>query len=234
MCSVASASGRRAWRWHAFEVTAALPLRDCGLRHIDCLVALIREFSTRGAMRISFWRFVLIVATAVSLIGYPKAASATTVDVTVGPNGDLVFSPSSVTIHPGDQVRWTFSSSGHSTTSGSPGMPNGIWDSGIRNQGATFTRTFNSVGTFPVLLHSAWWMLQHGGHRQSGCPSPTPTPTATPRYPTPGHATATDPTAHRQPPTPPRPTANLTNAYAHADSNAYPYTYSGYRCRQPT
>ena len=42
-------------------------------------------------MRISFWRFVLIVATAVSLIGYPKPASATTFDVTVGPNGDLVF-----------------------------------------------------------------------------------------------------------------------------------------------
>jgi len=34
MCSVASASGRRASRWHAFEVTAALPLRDCGLQHI--------------------------------------------------------------------------------------------------------------------------------------------------------------------------------------------------------
>ena len=39
--------------------------------------------------------------------GYSKLASATTFDVTVGPNGDLVFSPSSVTIHPGDQVRWT-------------------------------------------------------------------------------------------------------------------------------
>ena len=55
-------------------------------------------------MRMSSWRFILVVATAVSLIGYPKAASATTVNVTVGPNGDLVFSPSSVTIHPGDQV----------------------------------------------------------------------------------------------------------------------------------
>ena len=82
-------------------------------------------------MRIFSWRLILVVATAVLLIGYPKAASATTVDVTVGPNGDLVFSPSSVTIHTGDQVRWTWSSSGHSTTSGSPGLPNGIWDSGI-------------------------------------------------------------------------------------------------------
>jgi plastocyanin len=108
-------------------------------------------------MKISSWRFALVLATVASLIGYPKPASATTVDVTVGPNGDLVFSPSSVTIHPGDQVRWTFGSSGHSTTSGSPGQPNNIWDSGIRNQGATFTHTFNSAGTFP------YYCIPHGG-----------------------------------------------------------------------
>jgi plastocyanin len=135
-------------------------------------------------MKMSSWRFVLVVATAVSLIGYPKPASAATVDVTVGPNGNLVFSPSSVTIHPGDQVRWTFSSSGHSTTSGSPGMPNGIWDSGLRSQGATFTRTFNSAGTFP------YYCTPHGGCcamvgtvtvvNASPTPSPTPMPTPTP------------------------------------------------------
>jgi plastocyanin len=135
-------------------------------------------------MKISSWRLVLILATAVSLIVYPKAAIATTVDVTVGPGGDLVFSPSSVTIHPGDQVRWTFGSSGHSTTSGSPGQPNGIWDSGIHNQGATFTRTFNSAGTFP------YYCVPHGGCcnmvgtvvvvNASPTPSPTPMPTPTP------------------------------------------------------
>ena len=74
-------------------------------------------------------RVMILMTAATSLIFYPKAASAMTVDVTVGPGGDLVFSPSSVTIHPGDQVRWTWGSSGHSTTSGSPGQPNGIWDS---------------------------------------------------------------------------------------------------------
>jgi plastocyanin len=135
-------------------------------------------------MKMSSWRSVLVVATAVSLIGFPKAARAMTVDVTVGPGGNLVFSPSSVTIHPGDQVRWTFSSDGHSTTSGSPGQPNGIWDSGIRNQGATFTRTFNSAGTFP------YYCIPHGGccnmvgtvmvDNASPTPSPTPMPTATP------------------------------------------------------
>jgi elongation factor P hydroxylase len=28
-------------------------------------------------------------------------------------------------------------------------MPDGIWNSGLRNQGATFTHTFNTAGTFP-------------------------------------------------------------------------------------
>ena len=132
-------------------------------------------------MRIFSWRLTLVVIAATSLIFYPKAAKAMTVDVTVGPDGDLVFSPSSVTIHPGDQVRWTWSSSGHSTTSGSPGQPNGIWDSGIHNQGATFTHTFNSAGTFP------YYCIPHGG-----CcimvgtvmvvnASPTPMPTLHPR-----------------------------------------------------
>ena len=134
-------------------------------------------------MKALSWRVIILVTAATSLIFYPKAASATTVDVTVGPNGNLVFSPSSVTIHPGDQVRWTFSSAGHSTTSGSPGQPNGIWDSGIRDQGAIFTRTFNSAGTFP------YYCVPHGGCcnmvgtvvvvSETPTPTPTPRPTAT-------------------------------------------------------
>jgi plastocyanin len=133
-------------------------------------------------MKMSSWRFVLVVTAAASLIFHPKPASAATVDVTVGPNFNLVFSPSSVTIHPGDQVRWTFSSSGHSTTSGSPGQPNGIWDSGIRNQGATFTQTFNSAGTFP------YYCTPHGGCCNmvgtvtvvNASPTPTPPPVSGP------------------------------------------------------
>ena len=41
-----------------------------------------------------------------------NAASAATVTVLVG-SGGFNFSPSSVTIHPGDTVRWNFSSAGH-------------------------------------------------------------------------------------------------------------------------
>ena len=71
-----------------------------------------------------------------------------TVTVTVADNC-LCFMPSMVTIHPGDTVQWTWISGGHSSTSGTPGAPNGIWDSGIQNQGFTFTHTFNSSGSFP-------------------------------------------------------------------------------------
>ena len=123
---------------------------------------------------IDSWRLVLLLATAVSLIGYPKPASAATVNVAIGYLGGLVgdFYRSSVTIHPGDQVKWTWASSGHSTTS-----VNGLWDSGVRSQGATFTHTFNSVGTFPYYCSV---------HDQVGTiivtsATPTPTPTATRR-----------------------------------------------------
>src|SRR5436189_4119991 len=126
---------------------------------------------------------VLLVFIAPVLAFCPNLASATTITVTVA-NNCLCFSPSSVTIHPGDTVHWTWSSSGHSTTSGTPGMPNGIWDSGILNQGASFTRTFNSAGTFP------YYCTPHGGccnmvgtvtvANASPTPSPTPMPTPTP------------------------------------------------------
>ena len=125
-------------------------------------------------LAIGSWRLVLLLATAVSLIGYPKPASAATVNVVVGYYGGLIaFYPSSVTIHPGDQVKWVWETSGHSTTSGRPGMPNGIWNSGVRSQGATFTHTFNSVGTFPYYCLTD---LQVGQVIVTNA-TPTPTPT---------------------------------------------------------
>ncbi len=121
------------------------------------------------------------MATIALLLSYPRA-SAATVDVTVAPSGQLVFSPSSITINPGDTVRWTWGATFHSSTSGIPGMPNGIWDSGILNQGDTFSHTFNSTGSFP------YYCTPHGGccgmvgmvTVASTTPSPTPMPTSTP------------------------------------------------------
>jgi plastocyanin len=109
----------------------------------------------------------------------PCLASATTFTVTVG-DGGFRFSPSSVTIQPGDTVQWTWSAGGHSSTSGSPGSPNGLWDSGIRNQGATFSHTFNTAGSFP------YHCTPHGsccgmiGTVTVSSPTPTPTPIPTP------------------------------------------------------
>jgi len=120
---------------------------------------------------------LLVLTIATSLAFCSTEAIGATVDVAIG-DGGLFFSPSSVTIQPGDTVRWTFSSGGHSTTSGSPGMPNNLWDSGIRNQGAVFNHTFPSAGTFP------YYCIPHGGCCgmvgsvvvENATPTPTPPP----------------------------------------------------------
>jgi plastocyanin len=131
------------------------------------------ELGLATTLAIDSSRLVLILATAVSLIGYPKPASAATFNVWVGVAHPLGFrfTPSSVTIHPGDRVKWTWASGGHTTTS-----LNGEWDSGLRNQGATFTHTFNTAGTFPYHC-----IVQHGGYfpeaGQVIVISATPTPT---------------------------------------------------------
>src|SRR5207249_10199547 len=105
-------------------------------------------------------------------------------------------SPESVTIHPGDTVHWTWSSTGPSTTSGSPGMPNGIWDSGIRSQGATFDHTFSSAGSFDYYCtpHGACCGMVGTVTVSNSTPAPTPTPTGTPAAtPTPTPAVSTSP-----------------------------------------
>src|ERR1700692_1316653 len=91
----------------------------------------------------------VVVAIAPLLTFCPTVTRAATVTVTVGADGLFAFSPSSVTIHPGDTVQWTWSSSGHTSTSGTPGSPNGLWDSGFLNPGQIFSHTFNTAGSFP-------------------------------------------------------------------------------------
>ena len=120
------------------------------------------------------------------LILCPSLVSGMTVTVTVG-NGGFIFTPSTVTIHPGDTVQWTWSSTGHSSTSGTPGHPSGLWDSGILAQGAMFTHMFNTAGSFP------YYCTPHGACcnmvgtvvvMSNATPTPTPPP------PPPGAGTA--------------------------------------------
>ena len=86
--------------------------------------------------------------------GVPSATS-TIVDVTVGP--DFAFHPDTVNISVGDTVRWTWSGSGHSVTSGQPCVPDSQYCSPndtncfpgtLSNIGTVYTHTFSRSGTY--------------------------------------------------------------------------------------
>src|SRR5207253_8480642 len=88
--------------------------------------------------------------------GVPSATS-TIVDVTVGGGNGFQFVPDTVNISVGDTVRWTWSTNGHSVTSGQPCQadsqycsPNDMnCASGIlSNSGTVYTHTFAQAGTY--------------------------------------------------------------------------------------
>lgn len=60
------------------------------------------------------------------------------------------FGPKSITVSTGTTIKWTNKDNTlHTVTSGTPGSPNGTFDSGNLGNGATFSYTFNTKGTFP-------------------------------------------------------------------------------------
>ena len=136
------------------------------------------------AIKTSARRLAVLVAIIVPVLAfYPTAGSAATVTVTVnsGSYNSFFFTPASVTIHPGDTVPMDVELSGHSSTSGSPGMPNGLWDSGILHLGATFSHTFNTGGTFPYYctVHGQCCGMTGTVTVTNSAPTPTPTPPVT-------------------------------------------------------
>ena len=87
------------------------------------------------------WLATLLLATS-------GTATAATFFVDVGSSA-LVFTPDSVTIQPGDTVKWTWGGShGHSVTSGSNGTSDGLFDAGTHTAPFTFSFTFPNAGTF--------------------------------------------------------------------------------------
>lgn len=127
-------------------------------------------------------QLVCVAALALSLFVPVQVAMAATIDVEVGPQGQIIFSPFFVSIQPGDTVKWTWKSSHHSVTSGQPGQSTGLFDSGIQNNGFTFSYTFDTPGSFN------YYCLPHGpdgmvGTVQVEGTTPTPTPTPTPAQP---------------------------------------------------
>ena len=78
--------------------------------------------------------------------------------VTVGPGGQLVFDPATLTIKVGDTVHWVWASPGHSVVSGTNGTTDNLFcspsNTGCANpplspMGATYEHTFTQAGTFP-------------------------------------------------------------------------------------
>lgn len=63
---------------------------------------------------------------------------------------NIAYDPSTLTVSVGTTVTWTNKDNVvHSVTSGTPGAPDGIFDSGSMANGTTFSYTFNTAGTHP-------------------------------------------------------------------------------------
>jgi plastocyanin len=95
----------------------------------------------------------------------------TTHTVVVGPDGGLTFSPSSLSIHVGDTVEWTWSSSGHNVVSGTDCTADDQFCSPadstcaqapLSSQGTSYAHTFTAEGTYP------YFCSQHCGSGMVG------------------------------------------------------------------
>jgi plastocyanin len=90
--------------------------------------------------RLFQWVFAGLATCALSFSPPTLASNVANVNI-----GDFFFSPAAVTIKVNDQVKWTWIGSiGHTSTSDT-----GLWDSGVKGNGATFVRTFTAAGSFP-------------------------------------------------------------------------------------
>ena len=167
--------GRRSclWQWKANHKT------HMNARNKTRSPAVTRVTSLGRYLRCVLGSVVLILATS-------QAATAATVNVTVGGDGP-VFTPSFVTIHPGDTVKWTWDTSAvfpHSVTSGNNGTFNGLFESGVHNEPFTFSFTFPNAGTFNYFCRTHFsCCLMTGRVTVAGSAHTTPTPTPTPTPP---------------------------------------------------
>jgi plastocyanin len=116
----------------------------------------------RPRRRLAAVLLVLVLAAGVSLLAVGSVFGLFTSTTSTGNNNvtastcfnpipvaiaNFSFTPASVTIKAGCSVTWTNTvSTKHTTTS-----TTSIWDSGQLNKNVTFTRQFNSTGTFPYV-----------------------------------------------------------------------------------
>ncbi len=93
------------------------------------------------------------MAVGAMIFAHSPAGIAATVTVFVG-NTNLsglaadVFVPPSTNINVNDKVVWVWEGLNHSSTSGTNGVPSGLWDSTITSRPHAFTNTFTAPGNF--------------------------------------------------------------------------------------
>ncbi|GEM_PF-2407533 len=89
----------------------------------------------------------VVLMIAVFVFGWGEQAAGATFNVSIG---DDFFSPASITVNSGDTVVWTNQGSRiHTVTSGTGCSPDGMFNSGNKGPGGTFSFTFGASGTFP-------------------------------------------------------------------------------------
>ena len=83
------------------------------------------------------------------LLVWITPAWAVTTTVNAGQTLNM-FTPSSVTINPGDSIKWQWIAGIHTTTSGTVAEgPNGLWDAPLDAANTSFTRVFSISGIYP-------------------------------------------------------------------------------------
>ena len=164
-------------------------------------------------------RPLAVLALAVPAALLPATAAHAACDVTVQFAG---YQPNPKQVAPGTTVTWCWNEDNHSVTFD---LTN---DSGVKDTGATYSRTFSTAGTYAYhcTIHSSMQGTIKVGTATTSPPthSPTPTPTHTTEPPThsPTPARTTAPPATTPPPsrtaTPSATPARTTSPAAHPTS----------------
>jgi len=113
---------------------------------------------------ILFFSMIIISVMAV-MIGCNKSSSSVTTPTSGGTPGanevwmqGIAFVPVAKTISVGTTITWTNKdNTAHTVTSGTPNSPDGTFNSGNMNSGATFSYKFTAAGTYKYycVIHGA-------------------------------------------------------------------------------
>lgn len=100
----------------------------------------------------------LSILTVLVCLAAPAAATDHVVEMI-----NLTFVPNTINIDVGDKITWTNNSVFvHTTTSGSPCTPDGVWDSGFLTDTQQFSFTFTTTGVVP------YFCIPHCGFAMTG------------------------------------------------------------------